>query len=91
MDVQKLVTRTGCTLTVAKDGDQTILHGRMEQDGDGRYFEVLLNATEALWLAYALPGAKKKSSPWTWPLIALGVLCTLVLGGTVLAIWLGPS
>lgn len=34
---------------------------------------------------------RRQRSPWTWPLVALVTLLVVVMGGTVLAIWFGPS
>ena len=52
----------------------------------------LLPAAAAVPAVDAAPeGAKKKRSPWTWPLIALIVLLLLVLGGTLFALLQGGN
>lgn len=39
------------------------------------------------FMAETIPQEKRKPrSPWTWPLVALGIIMVLAVGGTVLAL-----
>lgn len=56
------VTMLGCTLRVYPRTDESgesllpdvLLNGTMEQEGDGRMFEVMLSAEDRRWLANEL-------------------------------------
>lgn len=56
------VTQYGCTLRVfdAPDhiGNGVMLLGRMEQEDDGRHFEVYLSPDDMRWLSQELTGER---------------------------------
>jgi hypothetical protein len=67
----RYVTQTGCTMQVlppySLDPEEVqgrrILHLTMEQPGDGRHVEIMLNPQERLWLSETLVEPWLNSGP----------------------------